>query len=105
MAGATSRAILCRHCVRHRVRRWSSRAGPAHVRAHAVDNRLVSQGEQPGIVDTSTLRMREATITTGVWLTYLVGGLGEIYVALTWDRPNRPALAVLFAMAVMAGIG
>jgi diguanylate cyclase (GGDEF)-like protein len=75
------------------------------VRARAVDNKLVSQGEQPGIVDTSRLRMREATVTTGVWLTYLVGGLGEVYVALTWDRPNRPALAVLFVMAVMAGIG
>jgi diguanylate cyclase (GGDEF)-like protein len=48
--------------------------------------------------------MREATVTAGVWLTYVVGGLGEVYVALTWQRSNRPALAVLFAMAVLAGI-
>jgi diguanylate cyclase (GGDEF)-like protein len=70
-----------------------------------VDVHLVDRAQDPGIVDTSTLRMREATVTTGVWLTYLVGGLGEIYVALTWARPNRPELAVLFTLAVMAGIG
>jgi diguanylate cyclase (GGDEF)-like protein len=74
------------------------------VLVEGVDKRLVSHSEDAGIVDTSTLRMREATITTGVWLTYLVGGLGEIYVALTWSRPNRPALAVLFGMAMLAGM-
>jgi diguanylate cyclase (GGDEF)-like protein len=57
-----------------------------------------------GVVDTSTLRMREATIVTGVWLTYLVGGLGGVYAALTWQRPNRPLLAVIFGTAIVAAI-
>src|ERR1039458_7963377 len=48
--------------------------------------------------------MREATISAGILLTYCVGGLGEVYVASTWQRPNRPALAVLFGMAIGAGV-
>ncbi len=55
-------------------------------------------------MDVSALRMREATITAGIWLTYGVGGLGMAYVALTWERPNRFALAVLFALATVAGV-
>jgi HD-GYP domain-containing protein (c-di-GMP phosphodiesterase class II) len=65
----------------------------------------VSRSEDRSIVDASSLRMREATIVTGLWLTFLLAGLGELYVALTWERPNRPALAVLFGVAVLAGIG
>jgi len=65
----------------------------------------VSRSEDRSIIDASSLRMREATIVTGVWLTFLLAGFGELYVALTWERPNRPALAVLFGMAVLAGIG
>jgi diguanylate cyclase (GGDEF)-like protein/PAS domain S-box-containing protein len=56
------------------------------------------------VVDVSALRMREATISAGIWLTYGVGGLGELYVALTWQRENRAALAVLFALAIAAGV-
>jgi len=52
----------------------------------------------------SALRMREATITAGIWLTYAVGGLGALYVALTWERPNRAGLLVLFGMATAAGL-
>src|SRR5690349_655935 len=48
--------------------------------------------------------MREATITTGVWLTYLVGGLGEVYTAATWSGPNRALLAAVFASAFVAGV-
>ena len=46
------------------------------------------------------LRMREATITAGILITLGVGGLGGVYVGLTWDRPHRPALTLLFALAV-----
>jgi diguanylate cyclase (GGDEF)-like protein/PAS domain S-box-containing protein len=55
-------------------------------------------------MDVSTLRMREATITAGIWLTYGVGGLGMAYVALTLQRPHRIELAALFAFATVAGI-
>jgi hypothetical protein len=75
------------------------------VRFGLVDNHLVSRSEDRGIIDTSSLRMREATIVAGVWLTFLLGGFGELYVVLTWQRPNRPALAALFGMAVLAGVG
>jgi diguanylate cyclase (GGDEF)-like protein len=57
-----------------------------------------------GIVDLSALRMREATISAGVWLTYVLCGTGALYVAVTWYRPNRLALAALFGVAMTAGI-
>jgi diguanylate cyclase (GGDEF)-like protein/PAS domain S-box-containing protein len=55
-------------------------------------------------MDVSAMRMREATIAAGIWLTFGIGGFGEIYVALTWSRPNRLGLAVLFALAVLAAV-
>jgi diguanylate cyclase (GGDEF)-like protein/PAS domain S-box-containing protein len=55
-------------------------------------------------MDVSAMRMREATIAAGIWLTFGVGAFGEIYVALTWDRANRPGLAILFAVAVLAAV-
>jgi diguanylate cyclase (GGDEF)-like protein/PAS domain S-box-containing protein len=51
-------------------------------------------------MDVSVMRMREATIAAGIWLTFGIGGFGELYVALTWDRPHRLGLALLFAAAV-----
>ncbi len=64
----------------------------------------MSPTEDRNIIDLSSLRMREATISAGIWLTYCVGGLGEVYVASTWQRPNRLALAVLFGTAIGAGV-
>jgi diguanylate cyclase (GGDEF)-like protein/PAS domain S-box-containing protein len=51
-------------------------------------------------MDVSVMRMREATVAAGIWLTFGIGGFGELYVALTWDRPHRLGLALLFALAV-----
>jgi diguanylate cyclase (GGDEF)-like protein/PAS domain S-box-containing protein len=53
-------------------------------------------------MDVSVMRMREATIAAGIWLTFGIGGFGGLYVALTWDRPHRLELALLFALAVVA---
>jgi diguanylate cyclase (GGDEF)-like protein/PAS domain S-box-containing protein len=50
------------------------------------------------------MRMREAPIVAGTWLTFGVGAFGETYVVLTWTRPNRSSLAVLFALAVLTAI-
>jgi diguanylate cyclase (GGDEF)-like protein/putative nucleotidyltransferase with HDIG domain len=58
--------------------------------------------EDRGIVDQSALRMRVATIATGIWLTYVVCGTCAVYVALTWQRPNRLAMTMLFGSAVIA---
>jgi diguanylate cyclase (GGDEF)-like protein/PAS domain S-box-containing protein len=53
-------------------------------------------------MDVAAMRMREATITAGILLTFGVGGFGELYVALTWNRPNRSGLVALFALAIVA---
>ena len=55
-------------------------------------------------MDVTALRMREATIVAGIWLTYGVGGLGLIYAALTWGQPHRPELVALFIFATIAGV-
>jgi diguanylate cyclase (GGDEF)-like protein/PAS domain S-box-containing protein len=55
-------------------------------------------------MDVSALRMREATIAAGIWLTFGIGALGMVYVLLTWGRPHRLELAVLFALATAAGV-
>jgi diguanylate cyclase (GGDEF)-like protein/PAS domain S-box-containing protein len=57
------------------------------------------------VLDVSTLRMREATITAAVWLTFAVGVLGGVYVALTLGRPHRTELSILFALSVLSSIG
>src|SRR4051794_7632408 len=61
-------------------------------------------GEERGIVDQSALRMREATVTAGVWLTYVVCGSGATYVALTWQRPQRALILALFGAGLVAAI-
>jgi diguanylate cyclase (GGDEF)-like protein/PAS domain S-box-containing protein len=61
-------------------------------------------GRGADVIDLSAMRMREATIAAGIWLTFGVGAFGEAYVALTWTRPHRPGLAVLFALAVVAAL-
>ncbi|HEX8714954.1 MAG TPA: EAL domain-containing protein, partial [Solirubrobacteraceae bacterium] len=61
-------------------------------------------GRGPEVMDISAIRMREATIAAGIWLTFGVGGFGEIYVALTLNRPHRSELAVLFALAIAGAL-
>jgi len=64
----------------------------------------MNRSEGRGIVDQSAIRMRVATVAAGVWLTYVVCGAGGIYLAFTWARPNRPVIAGLFAMGVVAAM-
>ncbi len=52
------------------------------------------------ILDTSALRLREATFTAGVYLTYAVACAGLLYAGLTWSQPHRPALVGLFLIAI-----
>jgi diguanylate cyclase (GGDEF)-like protein/putative nucleotidyltransferase with HDIG domain len=63
----------------------------------------VDRRRDTAIVDLSSLRLREETFSTGVWLTYVLCGVGEAYVALTWQRSNRFALALLFGLAMLGG--
>jgi diguanylate cyclase (GGDEF)-like protein/putative nucleotidyltransferase with HDIG domain len=55
-----------------------------------------------GIIDQSALRMRVATIATGIWLTYVICGTDTVYVALTWHGPHRLVISALFGSAVLA---
>jgi len=64
----------------------------------------MNRWEGRGIVDQSAVRMRVATVAAGVWLTYVVCGAGDVYLAFTWSRPNRGAIAGLFAMGVIAAM-
>jgi diguanylate cyclase (GGDEF)-like protein len=57
-----------------------------------------------GIVDQSALRMREATFAAGVWLTYAVCGASALYVAFTWERPERLLIAMLFGGGLTGAI-
>jgi diguanylate cyclase (GGDEF)-like protein/PAS domain S-box-containing protein len=54
------------------------------------------------VLDVSALRMREATITAALWMTFGVGALGALYVALTWSRPHRLELGLLFLASVIS---
>jgi diguanylate cyclase (GGDEF)-like protein/putative nucleotidyltransferase with HDIG domain len=64
----------------------------------------VDRASDTAIVDLSALRLREATFTAGVWLTYVLCAAGETYVALTWQRPYRTELAVVFGVALVGGV-
>ena len=56
--------------------------------------------DERGIVDQSALRMREGTFAAGVWLTYVVVASAALYVSLTWARPHRAAITVLFGVGL-----
>jgi len=56
--------------------------------------------DERGIVDQSALRMREATFTAGVWLSYVVVAAASLYVALTWQQPHRAVITVLYAVGL-----
>ncbi|MHB8531555.1 MAG: GGDEF domain-containing protein [Solirubrobacteraceae bacterium] len=53
------------------------------------------------IVDQSALRMRVGTFATGVWLSYVVVAAAALYIDLTWWRPHRLALSLIYG----AGLG
>ncbi len=56
--------------------------------------------DERGIVDQSALRMRAGTFAAGVWLSYVVVAAASLYLALTWDRPHRLALSVLYGVGL-----
>lgn len=64
----------------------------------------MSNDDGRGIVDQSALRMRAATFAAGVWLTYVVCGSSAIYLALTWQQPNRSLILGLFGAGFVAAI-
>ncbi len=57
-----------------------------------------------GIVDQSALRMREATFSAGVWLSYVVVAASALYIGLTWDRPHRLLISLLFGAGFLGAV-
>jgi diguanylate cyclase (GGDEF)-like protein len=62
----------------------------------------MSAGNDRRPADPSALRMRVATFGAGVWLTYAVCGSSAVYILLTWQMPNRSALATIFGTGLVA---
>src|SRR5277367_6137649 len=60
--------------------------------------------EDHGIVDQSAVAMRVATIAAGIWLSYGVCGASAVYVALTWQQPNRAVLVALFGAGILSAV-
>ncbi len=81
----------------------SNRAWRTQHNGRGADKYPVDAGRHRRIVDTSALRMREATFSVGVALTYAVCAAGAAYAALTWDRPHRLALVSLLAAGTVGG--
>jgi diguanylate cyclase (GGDEF)-like protein/putative nucleotidyltransferase with HDIG domain len=57
-----------------------------------------------GIVDQSAVGMRVATFAAGIWLTYVVCSTSAVYIALTWERPNRVEILGLFGAGLLGGL-
>ena len=57
------------------------------------------------MLDVAALRMREATVAFALPMTFGVGLLGSLYAALTWNRPHRPELLLLFMLAMVTAPG
>ncbi len=55
-------------------------------------------------MDVAWLRMREATIVAALPLTAGVSVLGILYCALTWSRPNRLELLLLFLVSMLSAV-
>lgn len=63
----------------------------------------MAAGRQSAGVDFSELRARAESIGAGVRLTLVICAAGWLYVAATWDRPDRHLIASLFGiLAVVA---
>jgi len=53
-------------------------------------------------LDLPTLRMREATISAGIWMTLGLAAFAGIYLGLTWSHPHRVPIAALWGFGVAA---
>jgi diguanylate cyclase (GGDEF)-like protein len=52
------------------------------------------------LADQSDLRMRAQTLVAGVLFTYVVCGASAVYTALTWNRPHRALIALIFGAGI-----
>ncbi|MGH2979893.1 MAG: bifunctional diguanylate cyclase/phosphohydrolase, partial [Solirubrobacterales bacterium] len=59
---------------------------------------------EPTAVDFSELRARAESIGAGVRLTLVICAAGWLYVAATWDRPDRQMIASLFGIGAVVAL-
>src|SRR5437870_998821 len=55
------------------------------------------------IVDVSEVQLRLAMVRAGVWLTWVVCGVGLAYALATWEQTNRSLIAVLLGVGIAGG--
>jgi diguanylate cyclase (GGDEF)-like protein len=64
---------------------------------------MATRRQQAG-VDFSEVRARAESIATGVRLTLVICAAGWLYVAATWDRPDRHLIASLFGLGAVVAL-
>jgi diguanylate cyclase (GGDEF)-like protein/putative nucleotidyltransferase with HDIG domain len=64
----------------------------------------MSRVSRPEVVDVSALRMRQATVRAGAYLTYVICAAGAGYAVWTWESPHRTALLILVAAGTAGGV-
>ena len=65
---------------------------------------LVAPPAHTQVIDPSEIQFRRDTISAGARLAYLIFAAGIIYVAATWEEPNRELMAALFAALSLGGL-
>jgi diguanylate cyclase (GGDEF)-like protein len=56
------------------------------------------------VVDLSDVRLRVATVRSGVWITVAVCTFGVAYCLASWSSPNRPQMLILLLAAIGSGL-
>jgi len=64
----------------------------------------MGSGRSAGGVDFEEVRARAESITAGVRLTLVLSAAGWLYVAATWDRPDRQLIASLFGVGAVVAL-
>jgi diguanylate cyclase (GGDEF)-like protein len=65
---------------------------------------VVEGTKSTGIVDVSESHLQRGMVKAGVWLTFAVCATGALYVAATWEQPNRPLILGLFGLGLLGGV-
>ena len=69
-----------------------------------TDTFYMASGSPAGGIDFSEVRARGESISTGVRLTLVLCAAGWLYVAATWERPDRQLIASLFGIGAVVAL-
>ena len=65
---------------------------------------VVEGSKSTRIVDVSESQLQKGMVKAGVWLTFAVCATGAMYVAATWEQPNRPLILALFGLGFLGAV-